>query len=160
MKIISLSSQNLGVQMRPFFVLGASQDAWTPFWLKACLHVANIANSLQLIIQLCHFFSFSSFLFFLSFFLFTFFLLRLLSFTLHFFLPTSNILWDQCPRSAILCSPGGCLSLGHLLRTWPPAILVKTTLRFSRRSETCVRDGQLSLVFDRHFANLFLVGGI
>jgi hypothetical protein len=33
--------------------------------------------------------------------------------------------------------PGGeCLSLGHLLRTWPPAISVKTTLRFSHRSET------------------------
>jgi hypothetical protein len=27
-------------------------------------------------------------------------------------------------------------SLGHLLRTWPPALLVKTTLRFSRRNET------------------------
>jgi hypothetical protein len=35
--------------------------------------------------------------------------------------------------------PGGeCLSLGHLLRTWPPAISVKTTLRFSHRSETSV----------------------
>jgi hypothetical protein len=27
----------LGVQRRPLFVLGASQDAWTPFWLKACI---------------------------------------------------------------------------------------------------------------------------
>jgi hypothetical protein len=35
--------------------------------------------------------------------------------------------------------PGGeCLSLGHLLRTWPSAISVKTTLRFSHRSETSV----------------------
>jgi hypothetical protein len=33
---------------------------------------------------------------------------------------------------------GECLSLGHLLRTWPPAISVKTTLRFSHRSETSV----------------------
>jgi hypothetical protein len=37
LKIISLFPQNLGVQRRPFFVLGASQDAWTPFWLIACL---------------------------------------------------------------------------------------------------------------------------
>jgi hypothetical protein len=36
LKIISLFPQNLGVQRRPFFVLGASQDAWTPFWLNAC----------------------------------------------------------------------------------------------------------------------------
>jgi hypothetical protein len=35
LKIISLFPQNLGVQRRPFFVLWASQDAWTPFWLKA-----------------------------------------------------------------------------------------------------------------------------
>ena len=33
---------------------------------------------------------------------------------------------------------GECFSLGHLLRTWPPAISVKTTLRFSHRSETSV----------------------
>ena len=33
---------------------------------------------------------------------------------------------------------GECPSLGHLLRTWPPAISVKTTLRFSHRSETSV----------------------
>jgi hypothetical protein len=28
--------------------------------------------------------------------------------------------------------PGGgeCLSLGHLIRTWPPAILVKTTFLY------------------------------
>jgi hypothetical protein len=35
LKIISRFPQNLGVQRRPFFVLGASQDARTPFWLKA-----------------------------------------------------------------------------------------------------------------------------
>jgi hypothetical protein len=35
LKIISLSPKNLGVQRCPFFILGASQDAWTPFWLKA-----------------------------------------------------------------------------------------------------------------------------
>ena len=39
LKIISLFPQNLGVQRRPFFVLWASQDAWTPFWLKACTHL-------------------------------------------------------------------------------------------------------------------------
>ena len=33
---------------------------------------------------------------------------------------------------------GECLSLAHLLRTWPPAISVKTILRFSHRSETSV----------------------
>ena len=33
---------------------------------------------------------------------------------------------------------GECLSLEHLLKTWPPAILVKTTLRFFRRNETSV----------------------
>jgi hypothetical protein len=39
LKIISRFPQNLGVQRRPFFVLGASWDAWTPFWLKAWLWV-------------------------------------------------------------------------------------------------------------------------
>jgi hypothetical protein len=34
LQIISLFPQNLGVQRRPFFVLWASQDAWTPFWQK------------------------------------------------------------------------------------------------------------------------------
>ena len=68
----------------------------------------SLVHYLQLIIQLCHFFSFSSFLFFLSFFLFTFFLLRLLSFTLHFFLPTSNIFWDQWS-----CSPLYYAALPH-----------------------------------------------
>jgi hypothetical protein len=36
LKITSLFPQNLCVQRHPFFVLWASQDAWTPFWLKAC----------------------------------------------------------------------------------------------------------------------------
>jgi hypothetical protein len=39
LKIISLSPQNLGVQRCPFFVIWASQDAWMPFWLKACWHI-------------------------------------------------------------------------------------------------------------------------
>ena len=41
LKIISLFPQNLSVQRRPFFVLalGPSQDAWTPFWLKARLQL-------------------------------------------------------------------------------------------------------------------------
>jgi hypothetical protein len=29
---------------RPFFVLGASQDAWTPFWLKACHNPGSELN--------------------------------------------------------------------------------------------------------------------
>jgi hypothetical protein len=48
LKIISLFPQNLGVQRRPFFVLGASQDAWTPFWLKACMHALKCATRLSL----------------------------------------------------------------------------------------------------------------
>jgi hypothetical protein len=54
-----------------------------------CMLHTSLVHYLQLIIQLCHFFSFSSFLFFLSFFLFT------LSFTLHFFLATTKNFWDQ-----------------------------------------------------------------
>jgi hypothetical protein len=42
---------------------------------------------------------------------------------------------------------GECLSLGHLLRTWPPAISVKTTLRFSHRSETSVCGTLCPLVY-------------
>jgi hypothetical protein len=66
-----------------------------------CMLQTSLVHYLQLI-QFCHFFSFSSFLFFLSFFLsLYFFLLRLLSFTLHFFLPTSNIFWDQWSRGPL-----------------------------------------------------------
>jgi hypothetical protein len=33
---------------RPFFVLGASQDAWMPFWLKAYARLEHIVLRLKL----------------------------------------------------------------------------------------------------------------
>jgi hypothetical protein len=44
--------QNLGFQTRPLFVLGASQDAWTPFRLKAC-KVTAILRRTFLLFDLC-----------------------------------------------------------------------------------------------------------
>jgi hypothetical protein len=46
LKIISLFPQNLGIQRRPFFVLWASQDAWTPLLAKS-LMLSNIKLSLN-----------------------------------------------------------------------------------------------------------------
>ena len=57
MKIISLFPQNLGVQRRPCFVLGASQDAWTPFWLKACWdrhsHPRTVLHLFDYLLTIC-----------------------------------------------------------------------------------------------------------
>jgi hypothetical protein len=67
----------------------------------------SLVHYLQLIIQLCHFFSFSSFLFFLSFFLFTFFSFETFKFYPPFFSANlKNVLGPMDLRSAILCSPG------------------------------------------------------
>jgi hypothetical protein len=57
--------------------------------------------------------------------------------------------------------------LGHLLRTWPPAISVKTTLRFSHRSETSVctysvpRSQQMSInaYYQSQIALIILLAG-
>jgi hypothetical protein len=66
----------------------------------------SLVHYLQLIIQLCHFFSFSSFLFFLSFFLLTFFSFKTFKFYPPFFSANlKNFLGPMDLRSAILCSP-------------------------------------------------------
>jgi hypothetical protein len=57
----------------------------------------SLVHYLQLIIYLCNFFSFSSFLFFLSFFLSLYFF----SFETFKFYTTSNIFWDQWSRGLL-----------------------------------------------------------
>ena len=64
------------------------------------------------------------------------------------------------PENIMKFQGGECLSLGHLLRTWPPAISVKTTLRFSHRSETSVCTYSVVLrhvmytIMDRHYMTM------